>query len=284
MDIRKPPVKFRNLNYMKDPEDIRDYSFKTSLPYMRLTDALLRAPVSVDHSADMTPVKDQKRLGSCVGFAVTALKEWQEQKEHLEEVAAGKRDHRDDKYYDLSEAWVYWMSKKIDPWPNSEGTSIRFAMKVLSKIGVPCEKAWPYDDQVYGNPKSWSHLVARWSLIDSYWRVSGLQELKAALLDGPVVIGIGCYAEIFSPGKNGFVSDPANPNYCYGGHAVCAVGYNDKKKTIKFKNSWGTGWGARGYGLISYKYINNYMWDAWTCKDMIVTKDMLKESRSLFGV
>jgi C1A family cysteine protease len=157
-------------------------------------------------------------------------------------------------------------------------------MKVLSKIGVPCEKAWPYDDKIYGDPKRWATLVARWSLIDSYWRVASLNELKTALIQGPVVIGFGCYEEIFNVGTDGIVKDPADPRHSYGGHAVCAVGYNDKNGRVKFKNSWSPSWGQKGYGYLSYRYINRYMWDAWSCKDTSVTKEMLKESRSLFEV
>jgi len=160
-DIREIDLNSYRTNYRKDVEDIRDYSFKNSLSKPSLSEILKEIPVRVDHSNKMSPVKNQGRLGSCVGFAVSALKEWQEQVEHEKEVKEGKKNHRDEKYYDLSEAWIYWMCKKIDPWPGQEGTSIRCAMKVLKNIGVPTEKAWPYDDKVYGEPKSWAHLVAR---------------------------------------------------------------------------------------------------------------------------
>jgi len=103
------------------------------------------------------------------------------------------------------------------------------------------------------------------------------------LVDSPVVIGIGCYEEIFSVGSDGIVKDPANPDYCYGGHAICAVGYDNSRNLIKFKNSWSKNWGENGYGYISYNYVMRYMWDAWTCKDLSVTKEMLKGSRQLIG-
>tara|TARA_Y100000310_G_C20703345_1_gene832122 strand:- start:10191 stop:11042 length:852 start_codon:yes stop_codon:yes gene_type:complete len=280
--LKERKRRFGLLDLRKDPEDIRDKKFLTSLKaHKTLANLRSSLPKQIDHSSLMSPVKDQGYLGSCVGFCVSALKEWQEQKEHKEEVEAGKQDHRDEKYYDLSEAWIYWMCKKIDEWPGEEGTSIRYAMKVLQKIGVPCEKAWPYDDMIYGEPTAWSHLVARWSLIDSYYRVETLDELKAALANGPVVIGIGVFEEIFYPPDNGLITMPADEEYYYGGHAVCAVGYNDDSQLIKFKNSWGTEWGEAGYGYISYDYIRDYMWDAWCARDLSVTKDMLKGAKSL---
>lgn len=261
--------RFRALDLRKDPMDRRDFAFKAPARQ------LVSPPSEVDHIPDMSPVKDQGQLGSCVGFAVCAIKEWQEQTEHEEEVTGGKFDHRDEKYYDLSEQWIYYKAKTIDPWPNDEGTSIRFAMRVLNKIGVPVEKAWPYDDRVKGDPENWSGLVALWSLIGTYERVYDLLQLKQALINAPVAIGIGVYEEIFYVDDDGIIPDPAEPQYGYGGHAIAAVGYNDATQRITIKNSWGTNWGRNGYGYLSYNYINNYMWDAWTCKDLRVTGKML---------
>jgi len=272
--VLKQLPQFR-VNYRRDPRDDRDFKFTSSAPLLESD-----LPERVDYGPEMTPVKDQGRLGSCVGFAVAAMKEYQEKKEHEEEIAKGKRGRK--KVYDYSEAWVYWNSKKIDAWPGQEGTSIRYAMKVLNRIGVPTEKGWPYKDVGdVGEPKAWADMVARWALIDSYWRVYNLSELKTALNDGPVPIGVPCFYEIFFVGSDGYVPYPANPGQIYGGHAICAVGYNDRTKLIKFKNSWGKGWGSVGYGYLPYKYIQDFLWDAWASKDLTVTKDMLKGVRDL---
>jgi len=272
------------LTYKPDPKDERDFNFGEGVDG-DVDKKISRVPSTVAHKGRMTPVKNQGVLGSCVGFAITAMKEWQETVEHAYEVTKGKKDHREGKTYDLSESWVYWMCKKIDLWPNEEGTSIRFAMKVLNKLGVPCEEGWEYDDRLKGDPKSWAHLIARWARIDSYWRVRNLNELKVALLDSPVVIGVPCFEEIFRVGRNGFIKYPENPNRIYGGHAVCAVSYIDDYRNyggvIEFKNSWGTEWGYKGYGYLPYKYIEDFLWDAWASKDVSVTKEMLKEAKSL---
>jgi len=271
--------KFSNivLNYKRDPKDERDLKLKSN--FKNLLEAVEQLPDRVDHTPDMSQVKDQGQLGSCVGFAVAAMKECQERKEHIEEIAKGKRGRP--KIYDYSEAWIYWNAKKIDPWGvEDEGTSIRYAMKVLQKIGVPTEKGWPYKDvndvDVVGDPKKWANLVARWALIESYQRIDTLTELKLALINGPAPIGIPCFEEIFYVGADGFVAYPKNPDLIYGGHAVCAVGYNNKTKLIKFKNSWGQSWGSSGYGYLPYQYIEDFLWDAWAAKDLKVTKDMLK--------
>jgi len=260
------------LSLVKDVPDERDFQISKMT-----VETPMELPNKVDWTGKMSPVKDQGQLGSCVGFAVAAMKEWQEQVEHEKEVAEGKKDHRERDNYDLSEAWIYWNSKKIDPWPNSEGTSIRCAMQVLHKIGVPCEKAYPYSDKYKGSPESWSKLIAKWGLIDSYYRCNGIDDLRKALQNGPVVIGIACFREIFFVDESGNISYPNNPNEILGGHAICAVGYDDQTRKIMFKNSWGTGWGKKGYGYISYRYINDYMWDSWCAVDLQVTKKILNE-------
>lgn len=269
------------LNYIKDTMDKRD--FKYSNLFKNIRKAASKLSTSADHTHQMSSVKNQGSLGSCVGFAVAAMKEWQESHEHLKEVLEGKKNTRKRKEYDLSESWIYWNAKKIDPWKNEEGTSIRYALKVLNKIGVPTENGWIYDSINIGKPKKWAKLIATWNIIGKYWRLDTITELKLALAKSPVPIGIPCFSEIFNVGSNGIVPYPANPNDIKGGHAICCVGYDNNKELIKFKNSWGTSWGENGYGYLSYKYVKDFLWDAWTCTDISVTKDMLKGTRSLYS-
>jgi C1A family cysteine protease len=40
-----------------------------------------------------------------------------------------------------------------------------------------------------------------------------------------------------------------------GGHAVVAVGYNDAKKQVIVRNSWGATWGDQGYFYMPYQYM-----------------------------
>jgi C1A family cysteine protease len=52
---------------------------------------------------------------------------------------------------------------------------------------------------------------------------------------------------------------PAAGEQLLGGHAVAVVGYNDNLNGGRFicRNSWGTGWGDRGYFYMPYQVIAN---------------------------
>ncbi|CAE7671289.1 unnamed protein product [Symbiodinium necroappetens] len=42
-----------------------------------------------------------------------------------------------------------------------------------------------------------------------------------------------------------------------GGHAVCAVGYDDFQQCFIVRNSWGEEWGDKGYFYMPYEYMCN---------------------------
>ena len=150
-------------------------------------------------------------------------------------------------------------------------------MQILNKVGVPCEKAWPYDDTYEGEPKRWANLVSKWALGGEYTRLSSPEDIINSLKEnGPLPVGVGCFLEIFYTTSDGIVAYPADANTCYGGHAICLVGWNPETRMFKFKNSWGTSWGENGYGYLPYNYIKDFCWDAWEIKDLSVTKEMLK--------
>lgn len=250
-------------NYKKDKQDDRDYKFKAAPNYVKLQAS---RPSSIDWTRTMSPIKNQGQLGSCVGFALTAMKESQEV---TERVTAGKEyGPSTTDMSNLSEAYLYWNAKEYDP-DKSEGTSIRYAMMVLQKKGIPTEKFWPYSDSKTGQALPGAEEAAAWAKIGSYWRITSLEEILTALSKQPIPIGIECFSEFETVGEDGIVPLPKDTNNSLGGHAICLVGYDDEKRLLKFKNSWGTGWGQNGYGYITYDYFSHII-DAWTCLDLVI--------------
>ncbi len=53
-----------------------------------------------------------------------------------------------------------------------------------------------------------------------------------------------------------------------GGHAVMAVGYDDARKALIVRNSWGPAWGVNGYFLMPYKLVTDpkITFDFWTLR------------------
>lgn len=256
------------LGCLKDQPDFRDYQISNvlSTPY--------RGKDIIDYTNEMSCIKNQGNKGSCVGFAVSSVLEWQQQQEYLKDKQESSLYERNEPHYDLSEQWIYHNAKQIDPWgEDTEGTSIRCAMKVVNNKGVPEEQGWPYSDNSKGSPKFWAYSTANWNKNKKYYRINSLNELRKTLREvGPCAIGILVFTEFYYPNNKGIINYPKNPDKYYGGHAICVIGDFPEDKLIKIKNSWGTRWGLNGYGYLPYSYIENFMLDAWVTIDDNINK------------
>ena len=58
---------------------------------------------------------------------------------------------------------------------------------------------------------------------------------------------------------------PKAGEYVLGGHAVALVGFDDVRQVFIVRNSWGEGWGDRGYFYMPYTVVqdNNLTYDFW---------------------
>ena len=234
---------------IRDKFDQRDYLMRAYLPLKKL-------PIRIDWTQEMSPVRDQGVEGTCVGFATAiGMKEYQEMLDYQKLVG-------------LSPRFVYTEAKKIDGMPRLEGTTIRASMKVLKKKGVCQEKFWPYQPHQKDKPLSGAFSNAKKFCIMTYARILNLDELRMSLVTkGPAVLGIDVFKGIITT-KTGIVPLPKKGERSIGGHAICAVGYDDKNKLVKFKNSWSVRWGDRGYGYLPFEYVRRYMMDAWSSVDI----------------
>ena len=234
---------------IRDKFDNRDYLMRVYLPAIKL-------PRKIDYTPELSPVRDQANEGTCVGFATAiGMKEYQELVDYKKLVM-------------LSPRFIYSECKKIDGMPDAEGTTIRTAMKVLKDKGICREKFWPYSPHQKNKPKKGALSDAKKFRIITYARILNLNELRLSLFSkGPCVIGVEIFKGMLDT-ATGMVAMPKKNESALGGHAICAVGYDDNKKIIKFKNSWSAGWGRKGYGFLPYAYIDRYMMDAWSSVDI----------------
>jgi len=238
------------------------------------------------------PVRDQGDRGTCVAFAVTALRE-----QLLCETQGG--------IVDLSEQFLYWAIKStgIDSIPNQDGTWIEFALQALRTQGICTEAEWPYDPTAI--PGNVSHggqgapsapaiaQAASFACKPDVWRntygTTGhanavLQELRSGR---PVAVSLPVFHDALRADVNnwttdvgwafGHVIDPPETSVADGGHAVCVVGFEPDPSEPKggyftIRNSWSEEWGfdlpvtgyhgpEPGYGQISASYVDNFLWE-----------------------
>lgn len=87
---------------------------------------------------------------------------------------------------------------------------------------------------------------------------SAIKTLKAGTNTFYLTLKIGSksaqYKFVFTKAENNIYDKYSKANDI-GGHAICICGYDDKKKAFKFANSWGTEYGFKGYGWLSYALI-----------------------------
>lgn len=243
-----------------DRPDHRDVVDNTMLKAAHLPD-------HTDLRSYCSPVEDQGELGSCTANAGTSAME-------LLAIKMGKPR------INYSRLFLYYAERvKIENGdPNDDsGAQIRDTMKSLATFGCCAETTWPYDVAKFGvAPPDPAWIEANNHQILKYVRCIGLTGIKAAIASGSsVVIGFSVPENMESDecAKTGFVKYPTPDEQIVGGHAVHAVGYDDKLTHdgvagfIIFQNSWSEQWGDKGFGYLPYKFFTTGMAsDFWTIR------------------
>lgn len=229
---------------------------------------LRAAPDSVDLRAWCSPVEDQKNLGSCTAHAALGVVEY------FENRSFGR-------HVDGSRLFVYKATRNLMGVTGDTGAWLRNTMGALALCGVPPERYWPYTDRAPdfdADPGSFVYAVA-----DNYEALryfchdpqSGavapdavLESVKKYLAAGvPSMFGFFGFPSFGQTDVPGGIPYPCPGERAQWGHAIVAVGYDDKKKVkntrcnrttagaLLIRNSWGTTWGDNGYGWPPYDYV-----------------------------
>lgn len=165
------------------------------------------------------PVTDQGAEGACAGHAAVG--------EFLASPVRGKLPvaNRTELANTLALA-VYNRAKLLDPWPgvDYDGTSTNAVMKV-------------------GRERGW------WG---GYSWAFSIEDVRRALLLGPVVLGIPWYEGMYE--TRGRAGEIVPGGQLVGGHAILATGwtpdYAGWGPTFRLRNSWSTSYGRNGNGYI----------------------------------
>lgn len=250
------------LDRLSDKKDERDYQLASILPKMR------NVPVEFIIQ-DLSKVGRQN-YGSCTSWAaVNGVKEYQEGK-------------------NLSEYFNYVNSKKISGIYNQQGEHLKNALKAVCDYGV-CESAFFYDVKT----PTWEEYIRREPTVvayedakkykgKKYWVVGREpQSFKEALFlyKSPVAFVMQWYKSY-----NACKGNLPMPDKWVGNHAVCAIGYT--KEHLIVKNSWGEGWGDKGYFYIPFSdWKKHYIFNCWVLidKDKVMTNVKLVKKGTEIG-
>ena len=258
------------MGWIPDYPDLRDYTEKTEeVKGILEPTGVLKAkspPVSVDLREWCSPVEDQGMLGSCTAHAGVGIIEYYERKSF-------------GRHIDASRLFLYKVTRNLMKMKGDTGAYLRTTMGAMVLFGVPPEEYWPYMDDEKDfdkEPSSFCYAFAQSYQTLKYFTHDPpgtkseeiLRKIKAYLIKGhPAMFGFTVYNSIEQADKTGGIPFPSSKERIEGGHAIVAIGYDDKMKiknkyggvetngALLIRNSWGKGWGEGGYGWLPYEYI-----------------------------
>lgn len=224
------------------------------------------AAAAVDLREWASAVEDQGALGSCTAQAGAGVIEYYERK------SSGR-------HIEASRLFLYKVTRNLMKMKGDTGAYLRLTMGAMVLFGVPPEEYWPYSDderEFDKEPPAFCYAFAQNYQTIKYYRhdppglgrTEVLARLKAALAAGhPAMFGFTVYSSIEQAAATGRIPYPSAREKIAGGHAVVAMGYDDKmtvrnkddgsetRGALLVRNSWGPGWGERGYGWLPYEYV-----------------------------
>ncbi len=159
-----------------------------------------------------------------------------------------------------------------------QGSYIQRAMEYMSKQGALPLNQFPYSDQdCVSQPNSQQIREAGQYKIHGFTRITDGDNINAINVrgvkehlakDAPVVIGMMVGQSFMQDMMGQELWQPQDVDASgigQGGHAMCVIGYDDRKFNGAFQvmNSWGPEWGNDGVAWVKYGDFKNYVREAY---------------------
>ena len=242
--------------WVRDLPDARDFAY--AAPLARFPKGL---PASVDLRSKCPPIYNQGQLGSCTANGIAAAIEFDQMREHKHAYAP-------------SRLFIYYNERAIEGTINQDsGAQIRDGIRSVATLGAPPETLWPYDIAKFTKrPSASAYKAAKKDLVSVYSRVAqDLTQMQGCLAEGfPFVFGVTVYDSFESSAvaRSGIVPMPTTAETVVGGHCIVAVGYDNADRMFTIRNSWGNGWGLKGYCKMPFEYFltPHLASDFWTVR------------------
>lgn len=248
--------KVQRYGWVPDFPDARDHLYAAPMVTLK------KLPDVVDLRSKCPAPYNQDQLGSCTGNAIAGA------------VQFGRRKQKQKPDFVPSRLFIYYNERVIEGSVNTDsGAQIRDGIKSVVNQGACSETTWPYQITKFTvKPPAAAYQEGLKYQVTSYSRLTQvLNQLKGCLASGfPFVFGFTVYDSFESQdvANTGVMPMPTSSEKVLGGHAVLAVGYDEPTQRFIIRNSWGTGWGQKGYFTMPYAYItqSNYCDDFWTIR------------------
>lgn len=212
----------------------------------QLTFAPRYLPPGVDLRRWMSPVEDAGVLGASSAAALAGAIEY------LVLRSTGR-------HVDVSRLFIYYHQRLLhDQVRQDIGGSLRDGVRVLTRLGVPLEAAWPYALDLFAvqPPEPVYHAAHRHRIVDYEQVPLHAVPLRGCLAGGmPIAVGLRIASSFLDVCPDGRVQRPSPQEPLVGRHALLLVGYSDRHQCFIARNTWGPGWGAAGYCYLPYDYV-----------------------------
>ena len=228
-----------------------------------LTARKKKIPPAVDLREPWWNIGNQGFTGSCVGWAFAdSLLRY-----HFVKSGQMKKTEH------MSVRYIWMAAKETDKvrthpttFIDDAGTSAKSALRVATKYGALKRTLFPFDGKLLKLKEDDFLEVAGRHKIRAYFNLCHKQQGKLdrfkewLAFHGPLLTRLHVDSSWNEIKRDGLLRT-YDKKSARGGHAVSIVGYTPAHFIIR--NSWGTGWGHKGFAYASYDYAADAFYEAY---------------------